>query len=131
MLKEQDGLIDMIRGWIIHPEEEAGMDLSVMEVFELVEQMIREQVENPSAATRFVRYLPKPPKFFKVLNLVEAVKEYNERCHLLHRRYVPPTFKEIRHILNLASVRTDLKITILLNMMIDQCDCVHNSISNV
>ena len=105
MLKEQDGLIEMIRGWIIHPEEEAGLDLSVIEVFELVEQMIREQVEKPNASTRLVKYLPKPPKFFKVLSLVEAVKEYDKRYRLLHRRYIPPTFKEIRHILNLASIK--------------------------
>jgi IMP and pyridine-specific 5'-nucleotidase len=30
--------------------------------------------------------------------------QYNTRTHLLHRRFVPPTFKEVRHIINIATV---------------------------
>ena len=106
MLKEQDALIELIRDWIIHPEEHsAGCTLSAKEVFELIEQMIFEHVSNPNATnTRICKYLPKPPRFFLPLDLVDALKEYDRKCHLLHRRYVPPTFKEIRHILNLATV---------------------------
>lgn len=104
MLKEQDDLIELIREWIIHPAE--TIPLSVQEVFQVVEQMIVEQTSNPDCTTnRLLKYLPSPPKFFLPLGLVEALQEYHERTHLLSRRFVPPTFKEVRHILNISVVR--------------------------
>lgn len=39
--------------------------------------------------------------------LVEAFKEYDEFFALSRRQYVPPNFAEIRHILNIAQVRTN------------------------
>ena len=30
--------------------------------------------------------------------------QYNEGTHLLSRKYVTPTFKEVRHILNIAAI---------------------------
>lgn len=103
MLKEQDPLIELILEWIIHPENvSSGISLSVTEVFEMVEKMIYEYHFDQNL--RLVKYLPHPPKFFLPLSLTEALHEYNSKTLLLHRRFIPPTFKEVRHILNLATV---------------------------
>ena len=40
--------------------------------------------------------------FFTPLKLVEAFKEYDEFFALSRRRYVPPNFAEMRHVLNIA-----------------------------
>jgi IMP and pyridine-specific 5'-nucleotidase len=35
----------------------------------------------------------------------DALAEYDSFSHISQRRYVPPNFAEIRHILNIAQVR--------------------------
>jgi hypothetical protein len=35
---------------------------------------------------------------------VEAFREYDAFFHLSRRRYIPPNFAELRHILNIAQV---------------------------
>ena len=102
MLKEQDALIGFILEWILHPID--GRTLSVLEVFESIEQMITEYVKSDGAPCRLTKYVPQSPKFFLSLPLVKAIQEYNINTHLLSRRYVAPSFKEIRHVLNLAVV---------------------------
>ncbi len=42
--------------------------------------------------------------FFTPLRLVDAFKEYDEFFALSRRRYVPPNFAELRHVLNIAQV---------------------------
>ncbi|KAJ0409276.1 hypothetical protein P43SY_006773 [Pythium insidiosum] len=104
MLKEQDPMIELIREWIMSPvDESAGLHLTVMEVFQVVQDMITEHVANPEGS-RLKKYLPNVKKIFMPLDLVRAVKEYDARKHLLARKRVPPTFKEVRHILNLSVV---------------------------
>ena len=43
--------------------------------------------------------------FFTPLRLVDAFKEYDEFFALSRRRYVPPNFAELRHVLNIAQAR--------------------------
>lgn len=114
MLKEQDPLIELIREWIVHPEEtvSSGCHLSVLEVFEIVERLINEHVTVSSAlsgcappkSSGLQKYLPRIGPLFLSLPLVEAARQYDAKTHLLKRRFVPPTFKEVRHILNLAVI---------------------------
>ncbi|DAZ96401.1 TPA: hypothetical protein N0F65_012482 [Lagenidium giganteum] len=104
MLKEQDPMIELIREWIMSPvDESAGLHLSVLEVFQVVEEMIAEHVTSPENS-RLKKYLPKVKKIFLPLELTRAVHEYDARTHFLARKRVPPTFKEVRHILNLATI---------------------------
>ena len=64
MLKEQDELIEFIREWILHPEENSsGHHLSVIEVFEIMERLINEHVTN-STSSRLHKYLPNLPYSF-------------------------------------------------------------------
>ena len=43
-------------------------------------------------------------QIFTDLQLEEAFREYDEHFFLSRRRFVPPNFAEIRHILNIAQV---------------------------
>ncbi|CAK4633486.1 hypothetical protein LEN26_000235 [Aphanomyces euteiches] len=105
MLKEQDPLIELIREWIMAPiDESAGLQLSTLEVFHLVEEMMNEHVKNPHTS-RLRKYIPKVKRMFVPLNLMDAVYDYDTFTNFTKRKRVAPTFKEVRHILNLASVR--------------------------
>ena len=42
--------------------------------------------------------------FFTPLKLVDAFLEYDEFFALSRRKYVPPNFAEMRHVLNIAQV---------------------------
>lgn len=97
-------MIELIREWIMAPvDESAGLHLSVTEVFHVVGEMITEHVANPEGS-RLKKYLPRVRKIFLPLDLSRAAKEYDASKHFLSRKRVPPTFKEVRHILNLATV---------------------------
>ena len=50
------------------------------------------------------RMVPSTGNFFTPLRLVDAFQEYDEFFALSRRKYVPPNFAEIRHILNIAQV---------------------------
>jgi hypothetical protein len=56
------------------------------------------------ARSRLRRMVPKVGSFFTPLKLVEAFREYDEFFALSRRRYVPPNFAEMRHVLNIAQV---------------------------
>ncbi len=49
--------------------------------------------------------VPSTGNFFTPLRLVDAFQEYDEFFALSRRKYVPPNFAEIRHILNIAQAR--------------------------
>jgi len=75
MLKEQDPLIELIREWIMAPvDESAGLHLTILEAFQLIEDMIREHVENPHNS-RLKKYIPKVRSMFMPLELMEAVHQ--------------------------------------------------------
>ncbi|RHY27650.1 hypothetical protein DYB32_006638 [Aphanomyces invadans] len=104
MLKEEDPLIELIREWIMAPiDESAGLQLSTLEVFALVEDMINEHVASPQGS-RLKKYIPKVKRMFMRINLMDAVHAYDAVTHFSRRKRVPPTFKDVRHILNLATV---------------------------
>ncbi len=42
--------------------------------------------------------------FFTPLRLVDAFREYDATFHLSRRKYIPPNFAELRHILNIAQI---------------------------
>lgn len=49
--------------------------------------------------------VPKLGAFFTPLRLVDAFQEYDEFFALSRRKFVPPNFAELRHILNIAQAR--------------------------
>ncbi|XP_024394902.1 IMP-specific 5'-nucleotidase 1 [Physcomitrium patens] len=94
-LKEQDGLIEFIIS--MHSTH------SPIQVMEKLERWVREHLEDPMRST-LSRLIPTLGRFHTPLPLVRAFYEYDEFASLSRRRYVPPNFAEIRHVLNIAQV---------------------------
>lgn len=94
-LKEQDKLIDfMIKMCNTHTSEEVMMK---------VERWIVEHKQDPQRS-RLRRLVPSLPNFFHPLRLVDAFREYDAFFALSRRKYVPPNFAELRHIINIAQI---------------------------
>jgi len=94
-LKEQDGLIEFIIS--MHSTH------SAFQVMEKMERWVVEHLEDPIRST-LSRLIPSLGRFYTPLPLVQALQEYDEFASLSRRRYVPPNFAEIRHVLNIAQV---------------------------
>lgn len=94
-LKEQDGLIEFIIS--MHSTH------SPFQVMEKLERWVREHLEDPMRST-LSRLIPTLGRFYTPLPLVRAFHEYDEFASLSRRRFVPPNFAEIRHVLNIAQV---------------------------
>lgn len=47
--------------------------------------------------------------FFTSLKLVDAFKEYDAVFALSRRKYIPPNFAELRHVVNIAQVGTQIE----------------------
>ena len=61
-------------------------------------------VQDPKRS-RLRRMVPTVGSFFTPkLRLVDALLEYDEFFALSRRRYIPPNFAELRHVLNIAQV---------------------------
>ena len=54
--------------------------------------------------SRLKELVPQIGNFYTNLHLVDALNEYDQFFALSRRRYVPPNFAEIRHVLNIAQV---------------------------
>ncbi|EFJ25351.1 hypothetical protein SELMODRAFT_413967 [Selaginella moellendorffii] len=94
-LKEQDGLIEFIIS--LHSTH------SPIQVMEKMERWIKEHSEDPMRST-LSRLISSVGRFYTPLPLVRAFHEYDEFASLSRRRYVPPNFAEIRHVINSAQV---------------------------
>ncbi|MCO5580305.1 hypothetical protein L7F22_034171 [Adiantum nelumboides] len=94
-LKEQDGLIEFIIS--MHATH------SPTEVMEKMERWIREHFEDPRCSL-LKKLVPSIGRFHSHLLLVQALQEYDQFSSLSRRKYVPPNFAEIRHVLNIAQV---------------------------
>ncbi len=94
-LKEQDHLIDfIIRMHETHTCEEA---------MQKMEKWMAEHKQDPRRS-RLKRLIPSIGSIFLPLRLVEAFREYDSFFSLSRRKYVPPNFAEIRHVVNIAQV---------------------------
>lgn len=94
-LKEQDKMIEFLLAMHhTHTSEE---------VMQKMDRWIMEHRQDPRNS-RLRRMVPTVGSFFTPLKLVEAFKEFDQFFALSRRKYVPPNFAEIRHILNIAQV---------------------------
>uniref|UniRef100_M4BE62 IMP-specific 5'-nucleotidase 1 n=1 Tax=Hyaloperonospora arabidopsidis (strain Emoy2) TaxID=559515 RepID=M4BE62_HYAAE len=103
MLKEEDPMIELLREWIMSPLDDATeLRVSVLNVFDFMSELIAEHVTRPENS-RLRKFLPKLTQLFLPLDLTTAALKYDASTHFLARKRVPPTFREIRHVLNLAT----------------------------
>jgi len=54
--------------------------------------------------SKLKRMVPTVGSFFTPLRLSRAFKEYDASFHISRRKFIPPNFAELRHILNIAQV---------------------------
>lgn len=94
-LKEQDYLIDYMRR--MHETH------TCEEVMIKMERWIAEHRQDPRRS-RLRRLVPQLGNFFTGLKLLDAFKEYDTVFSLSRRKYIPPNFAELRHIVNIAQV---------------------------
>ena len=80
--------------------------------------MLRAQFGRCARTQR--RMVPSTGNFFTPLRLVDAFLEYDEFFALSRRKYVPPNFAEIRHILNIAQVH-DLIVLLGTGFVVPRC----------
>lgn len=92
-LKEQDFLIDYMRR--MHETH------TCEEVMLKMEKWIAEHRKDPSRS-RLKRLVPQLGNFFTTLKLVDAFLEYDSVFAISRRRYIPPNFAELRHIVNIS-----------------------------
>jgi hypothetical protein len=94
-LKEEDELIN----WFHLQAQKIGM----LRATELCERLVNAHNKSPMESELRV-ICPHIRTMHKQLNIVGALKELDDKTHLLNRRHILPTFSEIRQILNLSVV---------------------------
>ena len=78
---------------------------------EYFEELVNEHMRDPRNS-RLKQMVPSVGRFFTPLPLRQAFVEYDAKYCITNRRFVNPTFNEIRHMLNLAQInalKDDLK----------------------
>ena len=100
-LKEGDPLFELILKWIMSAEWD--MTLTLREAIIKAEGLIEAHLENP-AGSELSRKCPGIGAFFTKLPLAKALDYVNARIHVEERRFVPPSFSEVRQIFNVAQV---------------------------
>lgn len=105
MLKEEDILIDHVRSMV--REEVACNSLpqgAALEAAIGVLQRLLDEHHKNGDASELKRVLPALGRIFTRLDVVGALKEYDAGSGICARRFVPPTFRELREVINLATV---------------------------
>lgn len=103
-LKEQDKMIEFLLAMHhTHTSEE---------VMQKMDRWIMEHRQEPRHS-RLKKMVPSVGSFFTPLKLVDAFREFDQFFALSRRKYVPPNFAEMRHILNIAQVTHPLMVSLL------------------
>ncbi|WIA32869.1 hypothetical protein OEZ86_006043 [Tetradesmus obliquus] len=69
--------------------------------------------------SKLKRIVPTVGSFFTPLRLADAFREYDAFFHLSRRKYIPPNFAELRHILNIAQIHASAEALRLITFDAD------------
>ncbi|CAD7974918.1 unnamed protein product [Amoebophrya sp. A120] len=100
---KKDSFIEWVRGILRTSFDLDTMDTSIPILLQQVEELVREHIERHEDS-RLARIVPDVATFFTPLKLRDAFLIYNKKYRITRRRFVYPTFNEIRHVVNLAQV---------------------------
>ena len=119
-LKEQDELIQLIRKFICEHQE---VPFTIQEAFEAVQDLLNQHYDAyhnntiiPGKKTKLQKFCPNIKKTFTRYDLVNALHEYDSMTTITKRQFVPPSFFEVRQVINLAvahAVAPNLKLLTL------------------
>ena len=98
----RDGLIEWLKELLKHSFvlDATGTYADTMSHFE---ELVQEHMRDP-VRSRLKLHVPSIGVFHTVLPMRRAFEIYDDKYAVSQRRHLPPTFNEIRHILNLAQV---------------------------
>ncbi|KAI8916431.1 IMP-specific 5-nucleotidase, partial [Gorgonomyces haynaldii] len=82
-------------------------------VFESLEELVNEHrlktSQNVPTTSRLYQLCPSIGQFFTTLPLTESFVEIDKRRSICGRKHIPPSFNDIRHILNYAQIKSIAK----------------------
>lgn len=121
---KKDSFIEWIKSILMSTFDLDIMEKQIPVLLGHVDELAKEHMEmskeenvtsggGPMRASRLSRIVPDVPVFFTPLKLREAFLIYNKKYRITSRRFVYPTFNEIRHVLNLAQVQLHLQLYLL------------------
>jgi len=121
-LKASDPLIEYICGQVeAEAKEIPGMPNAPIarKYGDALRAVIRrvEPLIDPSSPGGIESVVPGVDKFHLKLPLMRALEEYDQEAMVTKRRFVAPTFREVRHILNLAALEAVATCSIGLQLI--------------
>jgi len=109
----RDGLIQWLKT-MMHHSFVLGMPGTYAGTWQTFEDMVEEhRARSHTGKSRLQQMVPSVGTFHTPLPVTRAWRDYDSKYCTSRRKYVPPTFNEIRHILNLAqlmALAADLKV---------------------
>jgi IMP and pyridine-specific 5'-nucleotidase len=115
----KDGLVEFFRDMLSHSFVLNLAKETVPQTFGHFEELIEEhRADNKDSKLR--KLVPTVGTFFTPLPLREAYLEYDDHYHISQRRFVPISFDDVRHILNLAQAKASAPILDLVTFDGDQ-----------
>lgn len=109
----RDAFIEFIKGQFKGPFILGMLDLRTgCDIMLQLERLIEEHSENPKNS-RLKSLVPMIGTFFTPLPLQRTLLEYDAKYKIIARKFIPPSFNDIRHILNFAQIHAisgDLKL---------------------
>ena len=98
------GLIEFFRDMLKHSFVLNLVNETAPNTWKHFEELIEEHRASP-AKSRLKKLVNTVGTFFTPLPLCEAYLEYDSHYHVSNRRFLPISFDDVRHILNLAQVK--------------------------
>lgn len=88
----------------MHSQQSARLTVSLPRLLPRRVCVTQEHRSDPRRS-KLKRMVPTVGSFFTPLRLTAAFQEYDACFHISRRKFIPPNFAELRHILNIAQVR--------------------------
>eukprot|EP01031_Cornospumella_fuschlensis_P032315 gene32315-39082_t len=98
----RDGLIEWMKEMLNHSFVLDAKE-SYVGTMHFIEELIEEHRENPTRS-RLKQFVPTVGVFHTPLPLGRSFMIYDNKYSITKRRFISPSFNEIRHILNLAQI---------------------------
>ena len=102
----KDSLMEWMKDMLNHSFVLDSKDsyVGTMKYFEALVEEHRAAYKNKDLRSRLKEYVPSVGRFITPLPLSQAFTLYDSKYSISKRRFVSPTFNEIRHILNLSQI---------------------------
>ena len=101
-LREHDGLLEFIRSLVTSDSDGLGA-MTFRQALKETQHLITQTIQS-DMTPRLKRLVPSIGNFFTMLDLESALDFVEQTSAISARRHVPPSYREIRTILNIAQI---------------------------